>query len=71
MGTKYTNHFSLTTTLTLKPPHKVQADRVGIIELVEDTNVEEEKKSRAAEFESRARNMRITEVKLIAQKVVI
>lgn len=55
-----------------KDAHQVnQADRVGTIILVEDNNAEEEKKSRAAEFESRATNIGITEEKLIAQMVAI
>ncbi|PUU74415.1 hypothetical protein B9Z19DRAFT_1133339 [Tuber borchii] len=40
------------------------------VKLVED-NAEEERKSRAAEFELRAKNMGITEAKFVAQKVAI
>ena len=39
--------------------------------MVEDDKAEEEKQSRAAEFELRAKNMDITEAKLVAQKVAI
>ena len=41
-----------------------------MVKLVEDS-AEEERKLRAAEFESHARNMGITEPKFVAQKVAI
>ena len=65
---------------SVQPPHNPspkealeadQADYVDIIKLVEDDETEEEKQSRAAEFELRAKNMDITEAKLVAQKVAI
>ncbi|KAG0135470.1 hypothetical protein HOY82DRAFT_600263 [Tuber indicum] len=40
-------------------------------ELVEASRVEEERKSRAAEFELRARNMGITDERVVAEKVEI
>ena len=48
-----------------------RADPVNIIKLTEDNNAEEERKSRIAEFELRAKSMGITGEKLIAQKVAI
>ena len=48
-----------------------RADPVNIIKLAEDNNEEEERNSRNAEFELRARSMGITEEKFIAQKVAI
>lgn len=48
-----------------------QADYVGIIKLVEVTKAEEERNLRTAEFEVRAKNMGITEVEFVAQKVAI
>ena len=48
-----------------------QADRVDIIKSVEGNRAEEERKSRAAGFELRAKNMGITEEKFVAQKVAI
>ncbi|PUU82330.1 hypothetical protein B9Z19DRAFT_1061935 [Tuber borchii] len=48
-----------------------QADYVGIIKLVEVTKAEEERNSRIAEFEVRAKNMGITEEEFVAQKVAI
>ncbi|PUU74413.1 hypothetical protein B9Z19DRAFT_1196254 [Tuber borchii] len=47
-----------------------QANYVAIDKLVEDS-AEEERKSRASEFELRAKNMGITEAKFVAQKVAI
>ena len=43
----------------------------GITKLVEDNNAEEERKSRTAEFELRAKNMGITGEKFVTQKVAI
>ena len=50
-----------------------QTDRVNniIIKLAEDNNAEKERKSRIAEFESRAKSMGITGEKFITQKVAI
>ena len=48
-----------------------QADYVGIIKLVEAIKAEEERNSRALEFEVRAKNMGITEEEFVAQKVAI
>ena len=39
--------------------------------MVEDDKTEEERESRASEFELRAKNLGITEAKLVAQKVAI
>ena len=72
MSTQYTNYIQSDHNLNPKNAHKVnQADRVGIIKLVGDNNAEEERKSRAPEFESHARKMGITEEELVAQRVVI
>ena len=48
-----------------------QANHVDIIKLVENSNTEEARKSRAAKFELRAQNMGITEARFVAQKVAI
>ncbi|PUU72860.1 hypothetical protein B9Z19DRAFT_1166331 [Tuber borchii] len=48
-----------------------QANYVDIIKLVEDNKAEEERESRAAEFELRAKNMGMTDAKSVAQKVAI
>ena len=48
-----------------------QANYVDIIKAVEDSKAERERQSRAAEFELRAKDMGITEAKLVAQKVAI
>ena len=48
-----------------------QADYVDITKLVEEDKAEEERESRAAEFELRAKNIGITEAKFVAQKVAI
>ena len=69
---KYTNHIQSNHNPNPKSAHKVnQADRVGTIKLVEDNDTEEERKSRATEFESRARNTGITKENIMAQKVAI
>ena len=47
-----------------------QANYVDIIKLVED-KAEEERESRAAEFELRAKNIGVTKAKFVAQKVAI
>ncbi|PUU84249.1 hypothetical protein B9Z19DRAFT_1118131 [Tuber borchii] len=52
-------------------PEVGQANYADIIKLVEDDKAEEERESRAAEFELRAKNMGITEMKFVAQKVAI
>ena len=58
--------------LTLRRFQKVnQADHVDVIKLVEGNKAEEERKSRAAEFELRAKSVGITEEKFVAQKVAI
>ena len=44
---------------------------MDIIKLVEDGKAEEEKELRTGEFELRAKNIRITEAKFVAQKVAI
>ncbi|KAG0135468.1 hypothetical protein HOY82DRAFT_536648 [Tuber indicum] len=60
-----------TTTLTLQNSKVNWADEVDLIESAEATRTEEERRSRTAEFELRARNMGITEERLIAEKVAI
>ncbi|PUU72861.1 hypothetical protein B9Z19DRAFT_1136520 [Tuber borchii] len=52
-------------------PEVGQANYADKIKLVEDDKAEEERESRAAEFELRAKNMGITEMKFVAQKVAI
>ena len=52
-------------------PEVNQANNLNIIKLVEVNKAEEERKSRATEFELHARNMGITEEKFVAQKVAI
>ncbi|KAG0135475.1 hypothetical protein HOY82DRAFT_536653 [Tuber indicum] len=47
------------------------SNEVGTIELAEDSRAEEERKSRTAEFELRARKMGITRQESIAEKVAI
>ncbi|PUU72822.1 hypothetical protein B9Z19DRAFT_1136613 [Tuber borchii] len=49
--------------------HKIEYER--LLAALEDNKAEEEKQSRAAEFELRAKSMGITEAKLVAQKVAI
>ncbi|PUU83357.1 hypothetical protein B9Z19DRAFT_1061049 [Tuber borchii] len=71
-STKYRNHTQSNYNPNPNNAHKVnQADRVGMIDLVEDNNAEEGRKSRAAEFGSHARNTGITEERFVAQKVAI
>ena len=68
----YTNHTQFNHSPSSKNTHKVNlADRVGMIKLVEGSNLEEERESRIVEFELCAKNMGITEEELIAQKVAI
>ena len=48
-----------------------QANYTDVIKLVEDDKAEEERQSRASEFELRAKSLGITEAELVAQKVAI
>ena len=48
-----------------------QANYTDIIKLVEGNKTEEERESRVAEFELRAKNIGVTEAKFVAQKVAI
>ena len=74
-------HERLLATLGSTPSHNtspkevLEADQdnyVNIVKLVEEEDkAEEERESRAAEFELRAKNIGITEAKFVAQKVAI
>ena len=73
-------HERLLAALGSTPSHKTsskevlevdQANYVDIVKLVEEDKAEEERESRAAEFELRAKNIGITEAKFVAQKVAI
>ncbi|KAG0135467.1 hypothetical protein HOY82DRAFT_600260 [Tuber indicum] len=62
---------STPTTLTLLNAEVNRADEVNILELAEASRAEEERRPRTAGFELRARNMGITGMKLVAEKVAI
>ena len=48
-----------------------QGDNADMVQLAEDNESEEERDSRTAEFELRAKNMGIPEENFVAQKVAI